>query len=118
GAPDRLAIAEVTPRMPRVLGLPEHGGNRVHVSEIDAWVEQPNDPLPIPNPPASPEEAAIAARATALVEDGATGQFAIGALPDEIASLLAAGPLGGFGIHTEMISDGVMALHRAGKVSI
>jgi acyl-CoA hydrolase len=115
--PDRLAIAEMNPRMPRVLGLPEHGGNRVHVSEIDAWVEQPNDPLPIPNPPASPEEAAIAARAAALVEDGATVQFGIGAVPDEIASLLAAGPLGGFGIHTEMISDGVMALHRAGKVS-
>jgi acyl-CoA hydrolase len=115
--PDRLAIAEVNPRMPRVLGLPEHGGNRVHVSEIDVWVEQANDPLPIPNPPASPEEAAIAAHAVALVEDGATLQFGIGAVPDEIASLLAAGPLGGFGIHTEMISDGVMALHDAGKVS-
>ncbi len=115
--PDRIAIAEVNPRMPRLLGLPEHGAHRIHVSEVTAWVEHPNDPLPIPNPAASPEEAAIAAHAAALVEDGATLQFGIGAVPDEIASLLAAGPLGGFGIHTEMISDGVMALHRSGKVT-
>jgi acyl-CoA hydrolase len=43
-------------------------------------------------------------------------QFGIGAVPDEIARLLAAGTKGGFGIHTEMISDGVMKLHEAGKV--
>jgi acyl-CoA hydrolase len=115
--PDRLAIAEVNPRIPRLLGLPEHGAHRIHVSEVDAWVEHPNDPVPIPNPAASPEEMAIARHAAALVEDGATLQFGIGAVPDEIARLLAAGPLGGFGIHTEMVSDGVMALHRAGKVT-
>lgn len=115
--PDRVTIAEVNPRMPRLLGLPEHGANRIHVSEVDVWVEQANDPLVLPNPAASPVEAAIAAHAVALVEDGATLQFGIGAVPDEIANLLAAGPLGGFGIHTEMICDGVMALHRAGKVT-
>src|SRR6185369_14630750 len=38
-------------------------------------------------------------------------------VPDEVAKRLAAGPLGDFGVHTEMISDGVMALHRAGKVT-
>src|SRR5437016_10483715 len=31
--PERLALAEVNRRMPRVAGLPELGGNRVHVSE-------------------------------------------------------------------------------------
>lgn len=115
--PDRLAIAEVNPRMPRLLGLPEHGAHRIHVSEVDAWVEHPNDSVAIPNPAASPDEAAIARHAAALVEDRSTLQFGIGAVPDEIAALLASGPLGGFGIHTEMVSDGVMALHRAGKVT-
>jgi len=44
-------------------------------------------------------------------------QFGIGAIPDEIARILAKQPRGSFGIHTEMISDGVMRLHEAGKVT-
>ena len=35
--PARLAIAEINRRMPRVAGIPELGGNRIHVSEVDAW---------------------------------------------------------------------------------
>jgi acyl-CoA hydrolase len=44
-------------------------------------------------------------------------QFGIGAIPNEIANRLAEGARGGFGIHTEMVSDGVMRLHEAGKVA-
>jgi acyl-CoA hydrolase len=115
--PDRLAIAEVNPRMPRVAGLPEHGGHRIHVSEVDAWVEYPNELVTLPAEPPASEAVAIAERAVGLIEHGATLQFGIGAVPDEVARLLAAGPLGDFGVHSEMISDGLMALHRAGKVS-
>jgi acyl-CoA hydrolase len=115
--PARLAIAEVNPRMPRVAGLPEHGGHRIHVSEVDAWVEYPNELVTLPAEPLAPEAVAIAERAVGLIEHGATLQFGIGAVPDEVARLLAAGPLGDFGVHSEMISDGLMALHRAGKVS-
>jgi acyl-CoA hydrolase len=113
----RLAIAEANPRMPRVDGLPEHGRNRVHVSEVDAWTTYDAPLLEVPDPPPSPEELAIADHVTALVVDGATLQFGIGGVPTEVAQRLAAGPLGDFGIHTEMISDGVMALHQAGKVT-
>ncbi len=115
--PDRIAIAEVNPRMPRVLGLPDHGGHRIHVAEVDAWVEHAADPIVIPNQAPTPEEVALAERVVALVDDRATLQFGIGAVPDTVASLLAAGPLGDFGIHTEMVCDGIMALHRAGKVT-
>ena len=115
--PDRLAIAEVNARMPRLLGLPEHGDNRIHVSEVDAWVEHPHDLVVLPGETPSPEERTIAEHAAALIQDGATLQFGIGTVPDEIASLLAGGPCGDFGVHTEMISDGVMELHRACKVT-
>jgi len=71
----------------------------------------------LPGEAPSPEETAIATHAAALIPDGATLQFGIGAVPDEIANLLASGARGDFGIHTEMISDGVMQLHRAGKVT-
>ncbi|MGH7895024.1 MAG: acetyl-CoA hydrolase/transferase family protein [Candidatus Binatia bacterium] len=116
-APDRLAIAEVNPRMPRVAGLPELGGHRVHVDQVDAWCVHEADLFTLPDEPASTTEAAIAAHVARVVEEGSTLQFGIGAVPNEIARILAGGPLGDFGIHTEMISDGVMQLHRAGKVT-
>lgn len=115
--PERLAIAEVNPRMPRVDGLPEFGRNRVHLSEIDAWVEHDAELVTLPAPKPSPEDLAIARRVCDRIEPGAILQFGIGAIPDEIARLLSEGPMGGFGIHTEMISDGAMQLHEAGKVT-
>lgn len=115
--PARLAIAEVNPRMPRVDGLPEFGRNRVHVSEVDAWVEHETELVTLPDEPASAEDLAIAHLVGERIEPGAILQFGIGAIPDAIARLLAARPEGGFGIHTEMISDGVMRLHQAGKVT-
>src|SRR6266480_2825586 len=104
--PARLAIAEVNPRMPRIDGVPELGGNRVHLSEVDAWVEHETELVTLPEEPPSPEELAIARRVCDLIQPEAILQFGIGAIPDEIAR-----------IHTEMIADGVMRLHQAGKVT-
>ena len=115
--PERLAIAEVNPRMPRVDGLPEFGRNRVHLSQVDAWLEHEAELPSLPEEEPSPEELAIARQVCDRVEAGAILQFGIGAIPDEIARILAERPMGGFGIHTEMISDGVMRLHEAGKVA-
>ena len=115
--PSRLAIAEVNARMPRIAGIESLGGNRVHVTAVDAWAEHDAELVAVPPAAAAPVDATIARRVAELVEEGATLQFGIGAIPDEIASLLATGSRGDFGIHTEMISDGVMELHRAGKVT-
>lgn len=115
--PERLAIAEANPKMPRVAGLAEQGGNRVHVSKIDGWVENETALTALPDAEASKEEAAIAAHVAERIEPGSTLQFGIGAIPNEIARLLAGSKHGDFGVHTEMISDGVMHLHEAGKVS-
>jgi len=114
--PQRLAIAEANPRMPRVAGLPDHGFNRIHIAEIDGWVESETSLTTLPNAEASPEEIAIADFVAAEIEDGANLQFGIGAIPNEIARILANSRRGDFGIHTEMISDGVMHLHESGKV--
>src|SRR5207249_2695474 len=115
--PARLAIAEVNPQMPRIDGIPELGRNRVHLSEVDAWVEHETELVTLPEEPPSPEELAIARRVCDLIPPEAILQFGIGAIPDEIARILAERPAGGFGIHTEMIADGVMRLHQAGKVT-
>ena len=115
--PDRLAIAEVNPSMPRIDGLAELGRNRIHLSEVDAWATHRSDLFELPHEPATAEDVAIAGHVAALIDSGSTLQFGIGAVPNEIARILATGPLDDFGIHTEMISDGVMELHEAGKVT-
>src|SRR2546430_8865327 len=115
--PERLAIAEVNPRMPRIDGVPEFGRNRVHLSEVDAWVQHETELVTLPEEPPSPEELAIARRVCDLIEPEAILQFGIGAIPDEIARILADRPAGGFGIRTELIADGVMRLHQAGQVT-
>jgi acyl-CoA hydrolase len=115
--PSRLAIAEVNPHVPRVAGFPESGDNRVHLSEIDVVVEDATPMLAIPYVEPVAEERAIAGFVAELIEDGATLQFGIGGVPNAVAELLCTAPKGDFGIHTEMMVDGIMRLHQAGKVT-
>src|SRR5438552_148132 len=77
--PARLAIAEVNPRMPRIDGVPELGGNRVHLSEVDAWVEHETELVTLPEEPPSPEELAIARRVCDLIQPEAIPHFVSGA---------------------------------------
>jgi acyl-CoA hydrolase len=114
--PTRLAIAEVNADVPRVAGLPEFGGNRVHLSEIDVIVEDTMPLVTVPYAEPVAEERAIAGFVGELVEAGATLQFGIGGIPNAVAELLCAAPAGDYGIHTEMMVDGIMRLHQAGKV--
>ena len=114
---ERLAIVEVNPRMPRVGGIPELGGNRVHVSEVDVLVEHEADLVALAPEEPSAADLAIAQLVVERILPESILQFGIGAIPDAIARILAERPGGGFGIHTEMISDGVMRLHEAGKVT-
>ncbi len=106
----RLVIAQVNPRMPRTLG--DAG---VHVSRFAALVEVD---APLFGHEASAPDAvqtAIGRRIAALVEDGATLQMGIGAIPDAVLKEL--GGHRALGIHTEMFSDGVLPLVERGVVT-
>jgi acyl-CoA hydrolase len=115
--PDRVTIVEANVNMPWVAGLEELGGNRIHASEVDAIVVHESDLFALASGEPSETERAIARNAERLIEEGSTLQFGIGTVPNEIARLLAEGPKGNFSIHSEMISDGVMALHESGSVT-
>lgn len=115
--PHRLAIGEVNRQMPHVLGLGRYGGHRIHVSEIDCLCESDRPLFELPDMPISDEDKAIASHVEQLIENGATLQIGIGAIPNIVAQLLAEGEKGDFGIHTEMMVDGIMRLHQAGKIS-
>lgn len=115
--PDRLLIVETTPFLPRTLGLlPDHG-HRVHVDEVDIMIETQRIPMELVEAEPTHIERAIAAQVQAFVPDGATLQTGIGGIPGAVAGLLADGPGGDYGIHSEMFTTGLMRLHKAGKVS-
>lgn len=106
----RTVIAQVNPRMPRV-----HGDGFVHVSEIDVLVEHSSE-LPESTPRAlSPEETAIGEHVAGLVEDGATLQLGIGAIPNAVLAALTNHQ--DLGVHTEMWSDGLLPLLERGIVT-
>ncbi|HTI75748.1 MAG TPA: acetyl-CoA hydrolase/transferase C-terminal domain-containing protein, partial [Mycobacterium sp.] len=91
----------------------------LHVDEIDVLVRSTDAPLALPGGEASPTDVdkAIAQHSVSYVPPGATLQTGIGSIPSQIATLLAEGDAGDYGLHSEMFTDGCMRLHRAGKVT-
>jgi acyl-CoA hydrolase len=114
--PDRLLIVEVSERYPRTFGLGEHR-HALHVDEIDILVQSDGAPLALPDVPPSAVDEAIARHARRFIKDGATLQTGIGTIPSAIVARLAADEGGDYGVHSEMLTDGLMQLHEAGKVS-
>jgi 4-hydroxybutyrate CoA-transferase len=103
----RHVIVQVNANMPRVLG-----NTWLHVSEVTAVVEA-DEPLPelVPEPP-SDLERAIASHVVPIIPDRATLQLGIGGIPNAVVSLLDGRD--DLGVHSEMISDGVMVGVRKG----
>ena len=115
--PDRLCIVETSPHFPRTLGLPPDHRHALHVDEVDVVVAGDATPFVLDDKPAGPADEAIAAFAADFVPDGATLQTGIGGIPNTVAALLADRPGGGYGIHSEMFTTGLMRLCKAGKVT-
>ena len=103
-------IAQVNPRMPRTLG-----DGIIKITDFDATVyaeeELPEISSGIPNEIST----RIASHVSELVENGATIQTGIGTIPDAVlASLTNHKELG---VHTEMLSDGVIPLIEKGVIT-
>ncbi|MFZ0249864.1 MAG: acetyl-CoA hydrolase/transferase C-terminal domain-containing protein [Acidimicrobiales bacterium] len=115
--PDRLLIVEVNPHFPRTRSLPPEFDNTIPLDVVDVLVESDGEPFALTDPPTDEVDEAIARHALEYVRDGSTLQTGIGAIPNIVAAELARGPLGGFGVHSEMFTTGLMQLHQAGKVT-
>lgn len=106
----KVVIAQCNPRMPRT-----HGDGLIHVEEIDHLV-QVDTPLLEAHPrPATEIEIAIGKHVAGLVEDGATLQLGIGAIPDAVLAALDGHRA--LGVHSEMFSDGVVDLVEKGVIT-
>jgi acyl-CoA hydrolase len=115
--PERLLIVEVSDAYPRTPGLEPDYRHALNVEQIDFLIESDSKPLPLQDPPPGDAERAIAEHASRYIPDGATLQTGIGAIPSTIAGLLAEGDGGDYGVHSEMLTTGLMQLHEAGKVT-
>lgn len=105
-----IVILEVNPNMPRT-----RGNSLIHISEVDYLVES-NFPLPeLPIPPTTEEDSLIGSYIAELVEDGSTIQLGIGGMPNAVAQALMSKK--NLGVHTEMITDGMVDLVEAGVIN-
>ena len=106
----KLVIAEVNPHMPRTCG---HSMLSVH--DIDWFVPVDSPLLELPRSEIGPIEEAIGGHAAAVINDGDCLQLGLGSIPDAVLTFLSHKK--DIGVHSEMISDGVMDLAEKGVIT-
>ena len=106
----KRVIAEVNSQMPRTCG-----DTCLHGSEISALVETSRPLFELCVPPPDEIQRRIASHVAALIEDGSVLQIGIGWIPEAVLSLL--GNHRDLGIHSEMVSDGVIELIQKGVIN-
>ena len=107
----KFVIAQVNPKMPRT-----HGDGQIHISRFTHMVYHDED-LPEVNYAQNTTECeiAIGKHIAGLIENGSTLQMGIGTIPDAVLRSLTNHK--DLGIHTEMLSDGVIDLFESGVIN-
>jgi acyl-CoA hydrolase len=107
----KIIIAQVNPNMPRT-----HGDGFIHINEIDYLVSSATE---LPELDYSLQTGEVYERigrhVASLIEDRATLQMGIGAIPDQVLKNLSGHK--DLGVHTEMLSDGVIPLIESGVIT-
>jgi acyl-CoA hydrolase len=107
----KIVVAQVNDKMPRTLG-----DVFVHISHVDKIVECSEELETLPHGSGySDVEMKIGSHIAALIEDGSTLQLGIGGIPDAVLSNLDG--KNNLGVHTEMVSDGVVRAIEKGIIT-
>ena len=106
----KIVIGQVNEKMPRVLG-----DSFVHFSRFEKLVEVSEDLPELKKKPFTEVERRIGHYIADLIEDGSTLQLGIGGIPDAVLSALKGKK--DLGIHTEMVSDGIMEAIEQGIIT-
>jgi acyl-CoA hydrolase len=108
-----VVIVEVSEGFPHVFG-----DNGVHESEVDYVIEGDGAPaMAFPNPPPGDVDRAVARLIAAEVQDRVCLQIGIGGMPNAVCSLLRESGVRDIGVHTEMLTEGIVELYNAGCVT-
>ncbi len=106
----RIVISQVNRNMPRV-----HGDGFIHISNVDYIIPKDEPLLEYSDLPDNDITRKIGGFVSKLVQDGDTIQVGYGILPNAILSNLSGKK--DLGIHTELISDGLVNLMKTGSVT-
>jgi acyl-CoA hydrolase len=106
----RYVVAQVNDQMPRT-----YGDSFIHVNKIHAIVESSRPLCALKKPEVTEMQIAIARNVAGLIEDGAVLQTGIGGIPDAVLPLLM--DRKDLGVHSELVSDGVIPLIDAGVLT-
>ena len=110
----KIVIVETDAALPYVYGI----DNGLHISQVDYVIEGDGHPVPeLPSPAPTDADRAVARLIAAEIDDGACLQIGIGAMPNAVCSLLMESGVRNLGIHTEMLTDGIIDLYKAGVVT-
>ena len=110
----KVLIVEVSDAVPYALG--DHNG--VHASEVDCILEGDNTACgELHNPPATEIDHKVAHQIAGEIEDGACIQIGIGGMPNAVCALLLESGAKDLGVHTEMLTDGIVDLYKAGVIT-
>lgn len=110
----KILIVEESKGLPYVHG----DSNGVHISEVDYIIDGDHaQASELHNPPATAVDHAVATKIASEVEDGACIQIGIGGMPNAVCSLLKESGVRNLGVHTEMLTDGIIDLYKAGCVT-
>lgn len=101
---------EVNEHMPRTFGR-----NQIHVSQVEGWIRNDRPLTQVPPPEMVADDHTIAAFVADRIPDGACLQTGIGAIPNAIMSALQHHR--DLGVHTELLSDGLVDLVELGVVN-
>ena len=101
---------ESNAQMPRSFGR-----NQIHVTQVEGWVEADYPLVEVQPPEVSEIDRRIAELVAERIPDGATLQAGIGAIPNAILSFL--GDRRDLGLHTELLSDGIIDLVLRGVLT-
>jgi len=105
----KIVIAQINSRMPRV-----HGDSFIHIRDIN-YIVQHDEPLLEYRPSVTDDIASkIGSYVARIIQDGDTIQVGYGSMPNAILESL--GDKKHLGVHTELISDGIVALMRSGVI--
>jgi len=105
-----FVIAQVNDQMPRT-----YGDSFIHISQISAIVESSRPLCELPRTKITELHVAIGRNVAGLIDDGAVIQTGIGGIPDAVLRFLM--DRKDLGIHSELVTDGVIPLIESGVIT-
>jgi 4-hydroxybutyrate CoA-transferase len=106
----RFVVAQINDQMPRT-----YGDSFIHVSDLNAIVDSSRPLCEVKHPVITDMHTAIARNVAGLIDDGAVLQTGIGGIPDAVLPFLM--DRKDLGVHSELVSDGVIPLIEAGVIT-